>query len=178
MRDDGSWNGDAGIGMPAAPAFKANFPDVEAAVRVSPGKESLMKGNGDATLLKLSFADPAFFSVFSFPFLEGNTEHALKDPNSVVLTRSRAVQLFGTTDVAGKTVQIKFDTVFRPFTVSAVAEDMPVTSSISFDAMGSFDYLFQADPRRITAKNGWHITFGDATYLLLRTGSKLPCGDS
>lgn len=175
--DNGSQGGDAGIGMPAAPAFKQDFPDVEAAVRVSPGLDKLVKGNGEAILMKLSFADLAFFSVFSFPLLEGNSEQALKDPYSIVLTRSRAVQLFGTANAVGKTVQIKFDTAFRPFTVSAVTADMPVTSSIAFDVIGSFDYLFLTDPRRVTARNGWHMTFGDATYVLLRPGSKLP-GDA
>ncbi len=172
--DDGRESGDAGLGMPAGPSFQKDFPDVEAAVRISPLQDKLMKGSGDAQLMNLSFADPAFFSVFSFPFVEGNAEQALKDPHSVVLTRSRAFQLFGTADAVGKTLQIKFDTVFRPFRVSAVAEDMPLTSSIGFDAMGSFDYLLQTDPRRTAAMNGWHQTFGDATYLLLRPGSKLP----
>lgn len=171
--DNGRQGGDAGLGMPAAPAFRKDFPDVEAAVRVTPAYEKLIKGGGDAVRLNLSFADTGFFSVFSFPLTSGNAQEALKDPHSVVLTRSKALQLFGTADAVGKTVQIKIDTVFRPFTVSAVAADMPVTSSIRFDVMGSFDYLFLADSNRVRARNGWHMTFGDNTYVLLRSGSKL-----
>ena len=171
--DNGRRGGDAGLGMPAAPAFRKDFPDVEAAVRITPPYERLIKGGGDAVRLKLSFADTGFFSVFSFPLLSGNRQEALKDPHSIVVTRSKAVQLFGTPDAVGKTVQIKFDTVFRSFTVSAVAADMPVTSSISFDVMGSFDYLFLADSNRVRARNGWNMTFGDQTYVLLRPGSKL-----
>jgi putative ABC transport system permease protein len=173
-QDDGRQGGDAGLGMPAAPAFRNDFPDVEEAVRVTPGRETLMKGTGDAIRTRLSFADTGFFSVFSFPLLAGNARLALKDPHSIVLTHSKALQLFGTADALGKTVQIKFDTIYRPFTVAAVAADMPVTSSIGFDAMGSFDYLFLTDPDRVSARDGWHMTFGDNTYVLLRSGSKLP----
>jgi putative ABC transport system permease protein len=171
--DNGQQGGDAGLGMPAAPAFRKDFPDVEAAVRVTPAHERLMKGSGDVVRLTLSSADTGFFSIFSFPLLSGNTQEALKDPYSIVLTRSKALQLFGTADVVGKTVQIKFDTVFRPFTVSAVAADMPATSSIGFDVMGSFDYLFLTDSNRVRARDGWNMTFGDNTYVLLRPGSKL-----
>jgi putative ABC transport system permease protein len=172
-QDDGRQDGDAGLGMPAAPAFRLGFPDVEEAVRVTQAPERLMKGAGDAVRLRLSFADTGFFAVFSFPLLAGNSRVPLKDPHSVVLTRSKALQLFGTADAVGKTVQIKFDTVFRPFTVSAVAADMPVTSSIRFDVMGSFEYLLLTDSSRVRAMNGWHMTFGDQTFVLLRPGSKL-----
>ncbi|HET6252469.1 MAG TPA: ABC transporter permease [Puia sp.] len=171
--DNGRQSGDAGLGMPAAPAFRKDFPDVEAAVRVTPANERLIKGKGDAVRLKLCFADTGFFSVFSFSLLAGNTQEALRDPHSIVLTRSKALQLFGTDDAVGKTVQIKFDSVFRPFTVSAVAADMPVTTSIRFDVMGSFDYLFLTDSNRVRARNGWNMTFGDQTYVLLRPESKL-----
>jgi putative ABC transport system permease protein len=172
-RDDGTEGGDAGIGMPAAPAFKKDFPDVEDAVRVSPSQEHLMKGNNGVVELYMGFADPDFFQVFSFPLIRGNGDQALKDPHSIVLTRSKALQLFGSADAVGKTVQVKFDTVFRPFTVSAVAEDLPVNTSIHFDILGSFDYLFLTDSDRVWARNGWHMTFGDETFVLLRPGSRL-----
>lgn len=171
--DNGEQGGDAGIGIPAGPAFRKDFPDVENTVRVTPAYEKLVKGAGEAIRMKVTFADTGFFSVFSFPLLAGQAGQALKDPHSIVITRSKALEIFGTADAVGKTMQIKFDTVFRPFTVSAVAADMPVTSSIRFDAVGSFDALFLIDSDRVRARNGWNMTFGDNTYVLLRPGSKL-----
>jgi len=172
-RDDGSQAGDDGVGMPAAPALRRDFPDVEDAVRVSSSAQKLMKGNNGVMQLSMGFADPDFFKVFSFPMISGNGEQALKDPHSIVVTRSKALQLFGTANAVGRTVQIQVDTAFRPFTVSAVAEDLPVNTSITFDVIGSFDYLFLTDSDRVQARNSWHMTFGDETFVLLRPGSQL-----
>src|SRR5579872_2165311 len=55
--DNGEHGGDAGLGMPAAPAFQKDFPDVENAVRVTPAYEKLVKGAGEASRMQVSFAD-------------------------------------------------------------------------------------------------------------------------
>jgi putative ABC transport system permease protein len=158
--------------MPLGPALEKEFPDVQHAVRMSDNRETVMKVDDQVTRIPLSFADPAFFSVFTFPLLAGNPGTALKDPHAIVLTRSRAVQLFGKTDVIGKTVQIKVDTAFFPFVVSAVAEDIPANTNISFDILGSYRSL-EAAPDRQSALNDWGFTFGDKTYVLLLPGSHL-----
>jgi len=171
-RDDGSENGEFADHMPLGPALEKEFPDVQHAVRMSDNRETVMKVDDQVTRIPLSFADPAFFSVFTFPLLAGNPGTALKDPHAIVLTRSRAVQLFGKTDVIGKTVQIKVDTAFFPFVVSAVAEDIPANTNISFDILGSYRSL-EAAPDRQSALNDWGFTFGDKTYVLLLPGSHL-----
>jgi putative ABC transport system permease protein len=172
MRDDGSENADFADNMPLGPALGKEFPDVEHAVRVSSSRETVMKVDDQVMRIPLSFADPAFFSVFTFPLLAGNPGTALKDPHAIVLTRSRAVQLFGKADVIGKMVQIKVDTVFQPFVVSAVAEDVPFNTNISFDILGSYRFQ-EAAPDRQDALNNWNRTSGDRTYVLLHPGSQL-----
>jgi putative ABC transport system permease protein len=172
MRDDGSENADFADNMPLGPALEKEFPDVEHAVRVTSSRETVMKVDDQVTRIPLSFADPAFFSVFTFPLLAGNPGTALKDPHAIVLTRSRAVQLFGKTDVIGKTIQIKVDTAFFPFVVSAVAEDIPANTNISFDIQGSYRFQ-EAAPDRQDALNNWSRTSGDRTYVLLHPGSQL-----
>ncbi|HEY4337189.1 MAG TPA: FtsX-like permease family protein, partial [Puia sp.] len=99
---------------------------------------------------------------------------ALVDPHSVVITRSKAKQLFGTEDVVGKTLPIKTDSLFRPFTVSAVAEDLPLNTSVSFDVLGSYQYLEITDSDRVKSSANWSRTYGDQTFVLLRPGSRLP----
>lgn len=171
-KDDGTEAGEPADYMPLGPAMEKEFPDVPHAVRISHSRETVMKVGDQITRMPLAFADPAFFSVFTFPLLEGDAAAALKDPHGIVLTRSRAVQLFGKTDVIGKTVLIKVNTVFQPFTVSAVAEDVPPNASVSFDLLGSYRFLLAA-PDRQSSLNSWNNTWGDNTYVLLLPGSHL-----
>jgi putative ABC transport system permease protein len=173
VRKDGQTLGSSGGNMPVGPALKQDFPDVEDAVRISASDEKLMKGNNGTMRLDMSFADPGFFTMFSFPLVSGAPAQVLLDPHDIVVTRSKAIQLFGTTDAVGKTVQIKFDTTYRPFKVSGVAADLPKNSSVTFDIMGSFDYLLVSDSNRLQAVNKWHRTYGDMTWLLLKPGSRL-----
>jgi putative ABC transport system permease protein len=173
-RDDGQDMGNAGLNVALAPALKKAFPDVEDAVRISEENKAYMKGNNGVTQVKMQYADPGFFEVFSFPLLMGNPRQALVDPYSVVITRSKAKQLFGTEDAVGKTLPIKTDSAFHPFKVSAVAGDMPLNSSVSFDVLGSYQYLEITDSDRVRSSANWNLTYGDQTYVLLRPGSRLP----
>jgi putative ABC transport system permease protein len=170
-RDDGSQAGDAGLYMPLAPAMKKEFPDVMEAVRLSPAQQHIVKVDGRVFRLPVVFADPNAISVFSFPLLAGN-DQALKETHNIVLTRSRALQLFGAWDVVGKTISVKMDTTYQLFTVAAVAEDIPANTNVSFDLLGSYEYLM-ANPERQEAADNWHRTYGDNTYVLLRFDSRL-----
>ena len=173
VRNDGKQGGMPEENEVAGPAMKRDFPDVEAFTRFSNPDNKLMKGNGEAIRCDMAFVDPAFFDIFSFPLLAGSPEMALRDPHAVVITKSKAIQLFGTADAIGKTVEVKYDTVYRPFEVSAVAADLPNNSSIRFDVLGSFDYLFESDSDRVTGLTKWNRVFGDQTFVLLRPGSRL-----
>ncbi|HEY6902239.1 MAG TPA: ABC transporter permease, partial [Puia sp.] len=140
-RDDGTTDAEAGLYMPLGPAMKRDFPDVEQYVRWSATSDMIMKVDHRINRVGLSFADPAVFSVFTFPLIAGTAADALQDPHSLVLTRSRAIQLFGGWDVVGRIVQVKVDSSFEPFTVTAVAEDLPDNSSVSFGALGNYELL-------------------------------------
>ena len=47
-----------------------------------------------------------FFEFFRLPLVEGNREQLLADDNSIVLTRSAALRLFGTEHAIGKTLTV------------------------------------------------------------------------
>ncbi|MBS1601290.1 MAG: ABC transporter permease, partial [Bacteroidetes bacterium] len=170
-RDDGSQSGDAGGQMPLGPAMKKEFPDVEQAIRVSAPKDHIVKVGDKVFRLPVKFADAAVLGFFSYPLVAGAAD-ALKDPHRVVVTRERALQLFGTWDAVGRTLALKVDTSYQLLTVGAVAEDVPANSSVSFDMLGSFDYLLTL-PERREAANSWRMTFGDQTYVQLRPASRL-----
>ncbi|MEP6951142.1 MAG: ABC transporter permease [Ginsengibacter sp.] len=164
--------GDAGLYMPLGPAMKRDFPDVENYVRYQKSwDEKFIKANTTSAPVRIAFADQAFFTVFSFKLLFGNPVSALKDLHNVVITKDKALQLFGETNVVGKVLQIKADKKFEPFTISAVAENIPVNSTIQFDVLLSFDYL-QTTSFGKDAINNWQYS-GFQTYVQLDNKSNL-----
>ncbi len=77
-----------------------------------------------------------FFSAFSIRILAGNPIAPFADLHSVVLSRSAAQRLFGSTDVVGE--YINFGNIFE-LQVSAVSENIPENSSISADIFFNAD---------------------------------------
>jgi putative ABC transport system permease protein len=109
--------------------FGKEIPEVQQFVRVN-GVAVTVKKNNDVFTENPLFVDDNFFSVFTLPLIEGSKRTALQDPHSIVLSKDMAKKYFGTTDVVGKVMQIKIDTAFENFTVTAVAENSPQNSTI------------------------------------------------
>lgn len=169
---DGSSHYSASVAMPLGPTIKNDMPDVIDYVRLKQmPDEAYMRIDNEFHSVKLSFADAQFFSVFTFPLKYGNGSTALQGLSSLVVTVSKAKELFGTDNVVGKTVQLKAPNEFQPFIISAVAEDMPANSSITFEVMGSFAFL--QSTRFGKMFNNWYTT-AVRTFVQLRAGSSLP----
>jgi len=166
-------SGDASVYTPLGPAMKQDFPDVENFVRFqSVWDEKFVRVDNKVSRIKISFADPQILNVFSFKLISGNAGDALKEPHNIVLTREKAMQLFGQADVTGRIVEIKMNEQFESFRVSAVAENIPTNSSIQFDLLGNFDYVLATNDGK-ESLNSWHMTLGINTYVQLRDGSHL-----
>ncbi len=157
---------------PLGPAMKQDLSDVENFVRIKPTGEKLIRIGNQIHRINVSFADPQLFSIFTFPLITGNTATALESPGNIVLTRDKAIQLFGRTDVVGQTVEIKNGNQFEPFIVGAVAENIPVNSSIQFDILGSFSYILNTEYGKASLKD-WNMTIGLSVYVLLYENSTL-----
>ena len=82
-----------------------------------------------------SYADPGFFKMFTFPFVQGDSITALERPGSVVITKSLSFKLFGDEDPIGRPVKIN-ETL--NYTVGAVIGDIPSNSSVNFDLLMPF----------------------------------------
>ena len=125
---------DPTTGYLQGPRFSQNIPEIKSFVRVQSGNENIKMGTevNDQDLL---YVDSTFFDVFSFPLISGNRHTCLKDPSSVVLSEDAAKKQFGTTDVIGKIIMLKDDSVFVPHKVTAVAKKCPQNSSIKFDML-------------------------------------------
>lgn len=156
--------------IPCAPALVAEIPEVERATRVDgAGYTSIRAGNSDVNKVfreTPTFTDAPFFTMFSFPFLQGSPDAALKDLNSIVLTKELADKLFGTDAPAvGKSVQVMLEGAYKDFVVSGVIADVPEASSfqlnmvIRFEQRGSY----------AEQKDRWNA-WSHEVYVQLRSG--------
>lgn len=157
---------------PLGPAMKSDLADVEDFVRIQHGGEKLVRIKTNVQQIRVSFADPQLFSVFTFPALSGNPATGLRDPFAVAITRTKALQLFGDVNAVGKQLEIKTDDQYETFTVAAVVEDIPTNSTIRFDILGSFEYVLRS-PMGKQSNDDWHMTIGISVYVKLRPGSTL-----
>jgi len=123
-------------------ALVEKYPDIVQYTRFWPWNRSLVKYEDKVfDEIQLSLADPSFFTIFSFPFIYGNPEYALKDKNSVVLTEEIAQIYFGDTNPIGKLLFVQlYEKVFK---VTGVIRNIPTTSSIQFDIIARVDLMPQ-----------------------------------
>jgi len=94
--------------LPAA--LKEEIPEIINSARLSslwPLNKNPIKYEENSFVLTGNAADPAFFDIFTYPFLKGDPKTALSEPNSIVLTEETAVKLFGDEDPLNKSVQFE-----------------------------------------------------------------------
>jgi putative ABC transport system permease protein len=82
------------------------------------------------------FMDQGILEVLEIPFIRGNPSKALTEPNSIVVTRSKAEKYFKGEDPIGKTFILNNDEK-KQYTVTAVIEDFPEHSHLHFDFLMS-----------------------------------------
>ncbi|MDB5119910.1 MAG: hypothetical protein JWN56_1128 [Sphingobacteriales bacterium] len=130
--NDGKEQGIAYLSGPYAPALLNDFKgEIKKAVRVNP-TDGLVTINGKSFHEKKIYdVDADFFSLFTFPLINGNAAKVLKDPGSVVLTETTAKKYFGSTDNAvGKIIELDKSLQLK---VTGVAKDVPSNSHLDFD---------------------------------------------
>lgn len=119
------------MSYPVAPTLKAEIPEVEAATRYLWSGGGL-EYKGKQFDLQTNLVDNDFFKIFSFPVIKGNRATPLPDVGSVVLSRLAANNIFGHEDPIGKMIRVKFGIDWKELAVSAVLEDAPNNSSVTF----------------------------------------------
>ena len=144
-------------------AMKKSLPEVIDYVRIQlPYDESLVRIASKGFRSTITYADASIFSVFSFSLKYGAATNAMHNLNDIVLTESKAREIFGTDEVVGKTIDIKIGSSFQPFVISAVANDLPENSTIHFDVLGNFLYAEKY-------VNGNNFTGSDFHYIERQT---------
>lgn len=124
---------------PAGPAMQQYFPEVESFARMCTWFDEVIVTKDDKKFVEtgLKGADSSIFNVFTIPFVAGDPKTALRNPKSIVLTKSAAKKYFGDTDVLGKS--LAFDLFIGECVVTGVVEDYPDNSHFDFDILVSLN---------------------------------------
>jgi putative ABC transport system permease protein len=153
--------GAAGIGL----AMKEAFPEVESYAKLHQSDAVISYGDQQFREERMYFANDAFLPMFSYRAVEGNTEGALKEVNTAVVTTATARKYFGTEHALGKVIRFNDKTNFK---ITAVIPDLPPNTHLKFDILLSFaTYIKMTSPDAETAWS-WDGFF---TYVLLRPGT-------
>jgi putative ABC transport system permease protein len=140
-----------------------SFPEVEQMTRIGRPHSRMFRHNDNLLLVEsIVFVDSSFFDIFSFKLLEGNITSALTRPNSIVLTRQLAEQFFGAENALGKVLESDG----KLYTVTGVAEDTPLNSTIQFSALEPM-----VTPTSQNGEFSWGHGMGFETWLLLKNGT-------
>jgi putative ABC transport system permease protein len=161
------------VGLPYAKYLKSEMPEVEQVSRLDPTNGTVIVqvgGNGAQSPYAVNsgyWVDPAFFNIFSFHFLQGDRKTAFNAPNTIVLSQSLAVKLFGNLNPIGKSLKSGGNI----YTVSGVfGEDMLNHIQADFFASNNSDHIRD----NIANATNWVVNGNYYTYVKLRPGSNLP----
>jgi putative ABC transport system permease protein len=139
-----------------------DFPQIEEIVRIE-GERPVFVRNGEPSFAEMAVADENFFRVLQLPFLRGDPATALRGMDSLVLSRSEAINRFGSLDIIGQTVTSIRGGEQSSLRVTGIFEDIPRDSHMNFRMVGR---ISENDKEQCGwgCINGW-------VYLKLRPGA-------
>lgn len=112
-----------------------NYPEIEHIVQMGTiGMVSLATPSMTAEDVQLLAVDSTFFSVFDYPLYAGNVSKALT-PGGIVLSREKALVLFGNKKPLGETVTLKTADTTYTLMVSAILDHSAENSHLNFEAL-------------------------------------------
>jgi putative ABC transport system permease protein len=148
---------------PMAATLLADYPEVEAAVRLRDRGSYLVKRTTENIKeQKVMWVDKDFFKVFSIPLLAGNPATALAEPNSIAISKTLADKLFPNENALGQTLILDNEINAK---VGAVYADLPAQSHFHFQLLISTE-----GDARIKQDDRWYSN-NFYTYVLLRDGA-------
>lgn len=168
----------AGAPFSIADNLDQGFAGIKKIARINAGfNGDVVAGNLDLPIRGF-YADTHFFEMFTFPLIKGNPATALSKPNSIVITEATARKVFNSTDVLGRTLELKNvrrakDSVAM-YEVTGVLAEPPSNSHLWFEALVSFGTL-PAEYQTYTGNFKDVSSYGHQyVYILVDDNSVLP----
>jgi predicted permease len=124
---------------PLAPALKKDIPEIIEATRYIWSRNILIR-YGEKSFFEddICFVDPSFFHMFTFPFIKGDRNTALNDPDSIVITEKMAEKYFSGEESIGKVLSLsnKYD-----FKITGITKNVPHNSYLRFNMVIPYEFL-------------------------------------
>jgi ABC-type antimicrobial peptide transport system permease subunit len=141
-------------------ALQQNYPEVSNVTRTLwMGERPMAFKDNVIRTGPIAMIDPEFLEIFSFEVLRGDPK-AIKDPNTILITKKIAEIFFGEDDPIGKS--LKMDGQYD-FSVGAVLENVPDNSTFQFNILMPFVQMQTIFERDI---NSWGNNWPRTTVLL------------
>lgn len=124
---------------PMSKAVKADFPEVEQVGRILPNTLFYGAGSNQVTTEDspvsmyeegFTYMDQELLDILQLPMVYGEAKTALNEPNSIVVTKSKAEKYFAGENPIGKIIYLNGNEA-KPYTVKGVIDDFPSTSHLN-----------------------------------------------
>jgi putative ABC transport system permease protein len=159
----------AGVAFPVGPQLRLDFPQLKEVASIfkhGEGQISFETATGQQKKLNeknIYYAEPEFFGMFNFEWLEGNAKSSLTEPNSVAITKQTAEKYFGDWKSAiGKTIQLDNSYVYK---ITGVLKDLPENTDFPMNLVMSFSSL--KNTYRNRNLTDWVSTFSSASCFVV-----------
>ena len=128
--------------LPFADALQTDFPEIIRAGKVNTieifgaGKRGIRLSGKQESTFEENFilADQEAFDILEINLKQGNSETALTEPKSLVISESKAEKYFPNGNALGQTIFLDNNTS-KPYTITGVMENIPENSHLDFDFM-------------------------------------------
>lgn len=146
---------------PLAEELKKSVPEIEMTTPYEWASNETFSLGDKIHKQQTNAASADFFKMFSYKLLQGTPEAALKDRNSLAISRSMAESFFGSPEAAiGKA--IRFDNR-KDLLVTAVFENIGQNSTLKFDCLRSWENFAEDNDWA----QGWDST-DPLTFFMIR----------
>jgi len=165
---DGNREYSGGVPLPLAPAVHNDFSMLEevAALQRAGGVLKIRDEAGRVRLKtdeRVFYAEPQFFKIFDFNWLQGNPQKDLVAPNTVAISEEMAIKFFGDWRKAvGQTINYRNKTDLK---VTAVFADLPESNSNPVKIAISYASFSRKD-----SKEWGSVADASECYVLLKKG--------
>ena len=136
----------AGCPPGTGPAVKEEISQIQESARIKPLTNSIVEFTKDDRKSNyyhnnLFYADNSVFKVFSFDFILGNADEALREVNSAVVTKAFGLKYFGSENVLGEHFKCTGNEGIAEYTIKGVIGNVPDNSYLNFDCLLSYSTL-------------------------------------